>query len=460
MSRELFSDEAEFGVLGAILLQPELFDEISSKVAVADFHDLESAALYQVMIDCHAAGIPIDVVTLSDRRQNLPSGKPTIVHAGEVARNVPSAANWKAYARIVRERAVLRQVVDAAYVISDTANEERPLSEVIAMAQQATADLRDLDDDGQQDYYKASEILPAVVDTIDAKYKKTMPTGLSTGLEKLDELVRGLRPGNMVVIGGLTGSGKTILGLQIAQHVTCKLGGSGLAFSMEMTKEELITRGLASIGGINLSALDSGELEDDDWPRLTSAAGELMNAQLFVNDQAGMTVARIRSIARQCQRREGLSILVIDYIQLISAESSSNRSLEVGKISTALKNLAKELKIPVIVLAQLNRGSTNRPDKRPRPSDIRDSGQIEQDADVVILVHRDMESEEGQNGVTELIVGKVRHARVGSCLVQQQGKFVRFVDFEGQPPTAEEVEMGRVLKFTGRAKGRKDHEKF
>ncbi|TLG93130.1 replicative DNA helicase, partial [Pseudomonas edaphica] len=216
MSRELFSDEAEFGILGAVLLKPELFDEICSKVAVSDFHDLESAALYQVMIDCHAAGVPIDVVTLSDCRQRLPSGKSTLAHAGEVAMNVPSAANWKAYARIVRERAVLRQIVSAAYVINDTANEERPLSEVIAMAQQATADLRDLDDDGQQDYYKASEILPAVIDTIDAKFNKTMPTGLSTGLEKLDELVRGLRPGNMIVVGGLTGSGKTILGLQIA----------------------------------------------------------------------------------------------------------------------------------------------------------------------------------------------------------------------------------------------------
>lgn len=458
MSRELFSDEAEFGLLGAILLKPDLFDEISSKVAVADFHDMESAALYQVMIDCHAAGIPIDVVTLSDHRQRLPSGKPTIAHAGEVAMNVPSAANWKAYARVVRERAVLRRVVDAAFVISETANEERPLSEVIAMAQQATADLRDLDDDGQQDYYKVSEILPAVIETIDKKYSKTMPTGLSTGLEKLDELVRGLRPGNMIVVAGLTGSGKTILGLQIAQHVTCKLGGSGLAFSMEMTKEELVTRGLASTGGINLGALDSGDLEDDDWPRLTSAVNVLMGAKLYVNDQAGMTVARIRSIARQCQRREGLSVLLIDYIQLINAESSSNRSLEVGKISTALKNLAKELGIPVIVLAQLNRGSTNRPDKRPRPSDIRDSGQIEQDADVVILVHRDMESEEGQNGVTELIVGKVRHAQVGSCLVQQQGKFVRFVEFEGQPPSNEEVEMGRSGYAGKYGKGRKDYE--
>ncbi|KRP60325.1 replicative DNA helicase [Pseudomonas trivialis] len=458
MSRELFSDEAEFGILGAVLLKPELFDEISSKVDVSDFHDLESAALYQVMIDCHTAGVPIDVVTLSDCRHRLPSGKSTLAHAGEVAMSVPSAANWKAYARIVRERAVLRQIVNAAYVINDTANEERPLSEVIAMAQQATADLRDLDDDGQQDYYKASEILPAVIDTIDSKFNKTMPTGLSTGLKDLDELVRGLRPGNMIVVGGLTGSGKTILGLQIAQHVTCNLDGVGLAFSMEMTKEELITRGLASIGSVNLSKLDSGDLEDHDWPKLTSAVSVLNEAKLFVNDQAGMTMPRIRSIARQCQRREGLNVLLVDYVQLISAEGSANRSIEVGKISTALKNLAKELKIPVIVLAQLNRGSTNRPDKRPRPSDIRDSGQIEQDADVVILVHRDMESEEGQNGVTELIVGKVRHAKVGSCLVQQQGKYVRFVDFGGKAPSTEEVEMGRVLKFTGRAKERKDHE--
>lgn len=157
-----------------------------------------------------------------------------------------------------------------------------------------------------------------------------------------------------------------------------------------------------------------GDLQDDDWPKLTSTANVLMGAKLYVNDQAGMTVARIRSIARQCRRCEGL------YIQMISAESSSNCTPEVGKISTALKNLAKEPKIPVIVFAQLNRGSTNRPDKRPLPSDIHDSGQIEQDADVVVLVHRDMKSEEGQNGVTELIVGKVRHARVGSCMVQQQ----------------------------------------
>ena len=451
MSRELFSIESEHGVIGAILLEPELFDEVTAKVRVSDFHELENAALYQTMIDCHAAGIPIDVVTLGDYRQRLPSGTSTLAYAGEIAAGVRSTANWKAYARVVRERAVLRQVVAAADVIREQASEERPVTEIIALAQQATADLRDLDD-GHQDYYRVSEILTTVVDTIDAKFNKTAPRGLSTGLEKLDEIICGLRPGNMIVIGGLAGSGKTTLGLQIGQHITCQLGGAGLVFSMEMTKEELVTRGLASIGSVNLTRLDRGDLEDDDWPKLTSAVNKLNGARLYVNDQAGMTMARIRSITRQCQRREGLDVLLVDYIQLITAEGGQNRTLEVGKISTALKNLAKELMVPVIVLAQLNRGSTNRPDKRPRPSDLRDSGQIEQDADVVILVHCDKESEEGQNGVTELIVGKVRHAKAGACIVQQQGQFVRFIDFEGRPPSDEEVEMNR-RPFASKYKG-------
>lgn len=458
--RELYSLEAEQGVLGALILDQSLADRVFGLVDTADFYFDDNAALFEEAHACHEAGMPIDVVTVSLSRRLLPSGATTLGYAGEIAHNVPSVANWKTYAREVKERSVLRHLVAVSQEIQDGASANRPFPEIIASAQQKMADLRDLGFDDQQSYYRASEILPGVIDTIDSKFNKTMPAGLSTGLKDLDELVRGLRPGNMIVVGGLTGSGKTILGLQIAQHVTCNLDGVGMAFSMEMTKEELITRGLASIGSVNLSKLDSGDLEDDDWPKLTGAVNVLNKAKLFVNDQAGMTMPRIRSIARQCQLREGLNVLLVDYVQLITAEGGANRSLEVGKISTALKNLAKELKIPVIVLAQLNRGSTNRPDKRPRPSDIRDSGQIEQDADVVILVHRDLDSEEGQNGVTELIVGKVRHAKVGSCMVQQQGKYVRFVDFGGKPPTTEEVEMGRVLKFTGRAKGRKDHEAF
>lgn len=459
MSRDLFNVDAEYGLLGAIFVDPTLLDEISSKVSISDFHEIENAALFRAILDCHEAGDPVDVVMVAEHHQFLPSGDSMLAFAAKIQQNAQGTSSWKTYARVIRERAVLRKVVETAYAISESANDDLPVAEIIARGQQAMADLRDLDD-GEPDYHKVGDILPTVIDTIDAKFSGSASKGLSTGLPDLDRLVLGLRPGNMVVVAGLTGSGKTILGLQIAQHVTAQLAGAGLVFSLEMTKEELVTRNIASLGAVDLGRLDAGDtLQDEDWPRITSAVAQLHKARLYVSDQIGMTVARIRSIARQCQRREGLDVIVVDYITLISGAGGQNRTLEVGKISTALKNLAKELKVPVIVLAQLNRGPTNRPDKRPRPSDIRDSGQIEQDADVVILVHRDMESEEGQNGVTELIVGKCRHGKQGTCLVQQQGRFVRFVPFDGKAPSDEEVEMGRVLKFTGRSyRGGQDDE--
>lgn len=450
MSRELFNVDAEHGLLGAIFVDPTLIDEVRSKVEIADFHEIENAALYRAILDCHEAGDPVDVIMVSEHHQYLPDGSSMLGYAATIQSNAQGTSSWKTYARVIRERAVLRKVVETAYTISQSANDDLPVAEIIARGQQAMADLRDLDD-GEPDYHKVGDILPKVIDTIDSKFSGTALKGLSTGIPDLDKLIRGLRPGNMVVVAGLPASGKTILGVQMAQHGTTQLGGSGLVFSLEMTKEELVTRNIASLGAVDLTRLDEGHsLKDEDWPRITSAVSVLHKARLYVCDQAGMTVARIRSIARQCQRHEGLDVIVVDYITLIAGEGGQNRTLEVGKISTALKNLAKELKVPVIVLAQLNRGPTNRPDKRPRPSDIRDSGQIEQDADVVILVHRDADTDEGANGVTELIVGKCRHGKPGTCLVQAQGQFVRFVPFGGKPPSDEEVEMGRVLKFTGR----------
>ncbi|KTB99072.1 replicative DNA helicase [Pseudomonas sp. ICMP 10191] len=452
MSRELYSADAEYGLLGALLLDASLFDSITARVSTADFAFDDNAALYQAIIDTHATGQPIDVVTVSTEHPELPSGERTLSHAAEIAKNTPSTANWAGYQRIVLERSALRRVVEVAEVIKDSASENLPVADIIALAQQATADLRDLGAPDRKDYYKYSEVLPGVIDGIDSRFNRAAQLGHETGLKDLDELIRGLRNKNMIVIAGLPGSGKTSLGVQIAQKIACTDNGVGLIVSMEMTKEELVTRGLASVGGISLTRIDQGHtLQDDDWPRLTSAVNVLQNSKLFVCDEEGMTAARIRSTARQVQRKEGLSIVVVDYIGLIAAEGAGqNRTLELGKISTALKNMAKELDVPVIVLAQLNRGSTNRTDKKPRPSDLRDSGQIEADADVVILVYRDPDSEEGQNGVTELIVGKCRHAKTGSCMVQQQGQFVRFVDFAGNSyATDEEVEIGRAFANRG-----------
>lgn len=455
--RALYSDEAEQALLGALLLNSDLYDAITSMVSPADFHDPENAALLKAIQDCHATGQPVDVVTVSDYRAWLPSGEPTIAYAGDLARNTPSTANWKAYARTVVERAVLRRLVDAADAVKASATDNRPVAEIVAQAQQAMADLRDLDD-GEPDVKSIREIITHNIDVIDAKFNGRVQLGLGTGLADFDKLLRGLRRKKVHVVAGLPGSGKTTLGMQMAQHIAVSEGGTGLVFSMEMSDEELGNRVLASAGGIDLVRLDEGHsMADEDWPRLTAAVSKVADAPLFVCDRSGLTVSRIRSIARKVHRQHGLRVLVVDYIGLIAAEAKGRtRSEEVGKISKGLLNLCKELDVPLILLAQLNRDSLKRPGKRPISSDLRDSGEIEQDAHVIIMVHRDPDSEEGQNGVTELIMTKCRHAPVGSCLVQQQGKFARFVNFLGGPePSQEEVEMGRP--FAGRGyKGRRD----
>ena len=450
--RDLYSDEAEHALLGSLMLDGDLFDSITTSVTTADFHDPENAALYQAMVDLHATGTPIDPVTLHEFHPYLPSGGMTLAYAGELAKNTPSTANWKAYAKIVAERAVLRRLVEAADAVRSSANERRPVAEIIASAQQAMADLRDLDT-GEPDYKRMDEIITRNIDIIDAKFSKTLKAGLSTGLVDLDKMIRGLRKKTVTIVAGLPGSGKTTLGLQIAQHIACTGLGVGLVFSLEMPEEELGNRALASIGTVDLKVLDDGQLQDDDWPRLTSAVAKIMDKPLYVSDKSGLTVPRIRSICRQVKRKHGLDVVVIDYIGLIGADGKSfNRTAELGKISTGIVNIAKELEVPIILLAQLNRDSTKRPGKKPIASDLRDSGQIEADAHCIILVHRDMDDEQGQNGVTELIMPKCRHAEVGSCVVQQQGKFARFVNFAGREPTQEEVEMNRP--FSDQYKGR------
>lgn len=451
--RELYSDEAEHALLGALMLDGELFDSITTSVATADFHDPENAALFQVMLELHATGSPIDPVTLHDFKPYLPSGGTTIAYAGELAKNTPSTANWKAYASTVRDRAVLRRLVGAADAVRDLASENRPVAEIVASAQQAMADLRDLDT-GEPDYKRMDEVIARNVDLIDAKFNGAAQSGLSTGLVDLDKLIRGLRKKTVTIVAGLPGSGKTTLGLQIAQHIACSGAGVGMVFSLEMPEEELGNRALASLGSIDLRVLDDGQLQDDDWPRLTAAVQKILDKPLYVSDKSGLTVPRIRSICRQVKRKHGLDVVVIDYIGLIGSDGKAfNRTAELGKISTGIVNIAKELEVPVILLAQLNRDSTKRPGKKPIASDLRDSGQIEADAHCIILVHRDMDSEEGQNGATELIMPKCRHAPVGSCVVQQQGKFARFVDFAGREPSQEEVEASRP--FASQYKGRK-----
>lgn len=456
MSRELFSIEAEHGVLGAMMLDPSLFDAISGKVKAADFSDIENAALFQTILDCAAAGEPIDPVTVGTFRAHLPSGDSTTAYAGEIAKNTPSTANWETYTRVVRERAVLRRLVETAAAVSDMASDDRPLAEIIASAQQAMADLRDLED-GEPDYKRLDDVLGKNIDTIDAKFNGRQPAGLSTGLADLDKLTRGLRPRTVTVIAGLPGSGKTTLGLQIAQNVAISGAGVGLVFSLEMPEEELGQRVIASLGSVDIGRLDrASDLQDADWAGITTAVAKAKDKPLFICDRPGMTPARIRSVARQIQKAHGLDVLMIDYLGLIPGETKGrSRTEEVGKISKAMLNLAKELGVPVILLSQLNRDSTKRVGKRPVSADLRDSGEIEADAHCILMVHRDMDTEAGQNGVTEILMTKCRHAPVGSCLLQQQGQFARFVSFAGtREVDQDELEMGRSFAGRFRSAGR------
>lgn len=444
MSRELFSIEAEHAVLGIAMQFPAHFDDITTQISSRDFSDLENAALYQYIVDTHAAGMAVDAVTVGIEHPHLPSGESTLAYAGTIAMSTPSAANLRTYMRVLLERSALRQVVEVAQVISDSAREDKPVAEIIAMAQQATADLRDLEGE-TPDYEPVSHYVLAAVNTIDDKRAGRAPTWQTTGLEELDILMQGLRPKKVTVVAGLPGSGKTTLGLQIAQHNAVQAGKPWLVFSLEMPGEELGVRTIASLGGVNLRKLDDpGKLSEDDWARMGGVAARVKNAPLYISDDPGLTPSRIRSIARKCQREHGLAGVVVDYLGLIKSDSRGrSRSEEVGQISKALLRLAKELNIPVIELAQLNRDSTKRVGKKPQSSDLRDSGEIEADASTILMVHRDMDTEEGQNGVTQILMTKCRHARVGECLLQQEGQFGRFVGFKGSLPSDEEVEMGR-----------------
>lgn len=431
--RELYSIESEHGVLGAMMIDESLVDEVLSRVSASDFSDLENAALFNAIIETREAGEPIDAVTVGTRVPVLPSGRSMIQFAGSIVANVPSAANWEVYAKHVRERSVLRAIVQAAESIRESVSTDQPLAEIIANAQQSIAELRDMGG-MEADYKRLSDVVPAVIDGIDDRHNNRTVPHLSTGLPEFDKLLGGgLRKKSMVVIAGRPGSGKTTLGLQVAQNICTYQKGVGMVFSLEMPEEELCLRTMASLGSVSLNRLERPEhMADADWAGLTSAVSLIQQSEMYLSDKPGLTISRIRSIARQVKRRHGLSVMVIDYIGLISPDGKqSNRHESIAAISTAIKNLSKELEIPILVLAQLNRESTKRSGKRPQASDLRDSGQIEQDADAVILVHRDEETEHGQNGVTELILDKGRQAPVGSCLVQQEGQYARFVPFAG-----------------------------
>lgn len=455
----LHSPESEHALIGAMIHQPALIDDV--KLEVGDFYQADCAELFELLLALKAKGRQIDVVTLSDARPTLADGRGTLAVAAHIAHNTPSVANFTEYARIVKQRSVARRVIAAAHIMSERLKDGEPLDEVLAQGQQAWIALEAEGLDSRKRYRFVGEILPEAIDGIDRRFNREVVLGFDTGLPSLDEFIPGVCPGHMIVIAGAPGSGKTTLGLGIAERVALVAKSTSLVFSLEMTDVELTNRSLASVGSVQLKHITEGHsMADSDWPGLTAAVSKLDGAPLIFCDDASLTMRDIRQICRTVKREHGLGSVTLDYIGLVNGESkSASRYEQVTDISKSIKRLAKELGVPVMVLAQLNRGPNNRANKRPTKSDLRDSGQIEADADVVVLVHRDPESEEGQSGVTELIVDKNRHGETGICRVQHQGAYHRFAELVGYQPSNEEVEMGRTFAGRHRTKGAQ-HETF
>ncbi|MGV6475374.1 DnaB-like helicase C-terminal domain-containing protein [Azotobacter vinelandii] len=440
--RPLIAMEAEHGVLGALMHEPEQCEEIGAFLSPADFSCEDHALLYSMILACHSKKMRPDSITLSEIRPELPSGELTIVYASEIMRDVPSTANGSHYARIVLERSRARRLYEVGQQLMELAQQRGSISEQVARAQQLTMDL--VAHEERPDVVTLREALAPVFDEMEQRWTGEQAVGLDFNLPDLDKVVQGLRPGNLAIIAGRPGTGKTVLGVGLADHIAVRKGGSALIFSLEMGQAELAKRSLASMAGVAQGLIDSGAaLNDDDAiTRMTAAVAKMNDADVRICDKGALTFSRICSIARFQHRAKPLDLIVIDYLGLIATEQNSkhqNRNQELGAISRGLKALAKELGIPIVALAQLNRSIESRSDAKPKMSDLRDSGEIEQDADVIIIAHRDMNSERGQNGITEIDVVKCRHARPDFCLLQFQGEFARFVSCAQQREEQQET---------------------
>ena len=428
---QLQSLEAEHGVLGAMIRQPHLIDVLSDGLAAAAFAWEDNADLYRLILELHSDGHPIDVITLSDRRSELPSGTRVLAYAGEIQANTPSVANAKAYAQIIRDRAVCRLMSAAADRINEVAHEDGGIEDKISQAQSIVLGLDSSGSDGE--CQMIGDILADHIEILQARLDRfeqgIVMDGLGSGLPDLDGYTQGMKSGQMIVIAGRPAMGKTTLAMNIAADVAINQQKPVLVISLEMSKTQLMDRLLAAVGGIPLPALKTGVCSSDNSAELATAALRLRDAPIAVSDVPVMTMPRIRSIARrQSHRMGGLGLAVIDYLGLVEGDGNG-RTEDVTAMSRQIKLLARELDCPVIVLSQLNRGCESRPDKRPVLSDLRESGAIEQDADIVMFVYRDevYHPNTMDKGIAEILIRKNRDGEIGMVPVAFQGNRSRFL---------------------------------
>ncbi len=431
------SVEAEQSVLGGLLLDNRAWEQIADKLTETDFYRHDHRLLFEAIRELEARNQPFDAVTLSEHLESNQQLQEVggLAFLGRLAQETPSAANIVAYADIVRERSIMRQLIGIGTDITTAGYqpEGRRSREILEDAEKRVFEIAEQDMKGRRGATNIRELLTRTVEKIDHLFEtEGAITGVPTGFDKFDEMTTGLQPGDLVIVAGRPSMGKTTFAMNIAENAAIAKQESVAVFSMEMPGEQLAMRMISSLGRIDQHHIRTGQLTDDDWPRITSAVHMLSEAKMFIDDTPAMTPSEVRARARRIKRQHGLGLIVLDYLQLMQvAGGSENRATEISEISRGLKAMAKELSVPVIALSQLNRSLEQRNDKRPIMSDLRESGAIEQDADLIVFIYRDevYNEDSPDKGMAEIIIGKQRNGPIGKSILTFLGQYTRFENY-------------------------------
>lgn len=434
------SVEAEMSVLGGLMIDNEAFDRVADVIREEDFYRYDHRLIWSNISRLIEKSQPADVVTVFESLQRAGKADEAggLVYLNSLAQETPSAANIRRYAEIVRDRSILRKLISTSDDIATNALNPQG-KDTRQLLDEAESKIFQISEDGSRGsvgFQALPDLLGKVVERVDELYNQNNPndvTGVPTGFTDLDRMTSGLQPGDLVIVAGRPSMGKTAFSINIGEHVAIDQGLPVAVFSMEMGATQLAMRMICSAGRLDQQRLRTGRLIDDDWPRLTNAIQKMQDAQMFIDETPALNSLELRARARRLARQSGqLGLIIIDYLQLMSAVGAGeNRATEISEISRSLKSLAKELKCPVIALSQLNRSLEQRPNKRPVMSDLRESGAIEQDADVILFIYRDevYNPDSEDKGSAEIIIAKQRNGPIGSLRLTFVGQYTKFENF-------------------------------
>jgi replicative DNA helicase len=431
------SVEAEQSTLGALMLEATAWDTVADVLTAQDFYRADHRLIFEAAAAVSEQGKPIDVLTLSEHleRHGKLEDAGGLAYLGTLARDTPSAVNLRAYAEIVRERALLRRLIEVGTGIATSAfnSEGRSARELVDDAERHVFEIAEAGAHGRSGLISVRSILPSVVDGIDRRFRSPDKiTGVASGFSQIDQLTGGLQGGDLIIIAGRPSMGKTTLAVNIAENAAIGAAVPCAIFSMEMSAEQLSLRMISSLGRINQSNLRTGRLSDEDWPRIDSAMNQLSQAPIFIDETPALTPTELRARARRLKREHKLGLVVVDYLQLMHVPGTrENRATEISEISRTLKALARELSVPVIALSQLNRSVEQRVEKRPVMSDLRESGALEQDADVIFMIYREevYEPSTARKGIADIIIAKQRNGPTGEVQLTFLGAFTKFENY-------------------------------